>query len=103
MVDLYLWKVSSYVSPHVSKMLIHCSTIWKVVGHARHQLAETGVGGCLVIKDNKKWSHQVTHALHVACVQVLPHIPDRWNIHGKGGTGMLTEYCTAVTIRNVCS
>lgn len=88
--DPYLGITSDHSSPHVGKMLIHCSTIRKVVGHAGHQLAEAGVGGCLVIKDNKKWSHQVTHPLHVARVQVFPNISDWWETYTRGNTRVVT-------------
>lgn len=65
------------VLPHVGKMLIHCSTIREVMTHTCHQLAEARVCGRLIIKDNKEWSHKVTHPLHITCIQVFPHIPDR--------------------------
>lgn len=64
-------------------MLVHCSSVGEVVTHASHKLAEAGVCGSLVIKNNKQRSNQVTHPLHVARVQVLPHISDRRNTYVK--------------------
>ena len=37
-------------------------------------MCEAGVDNNLIINDQQQWRDQVTHALHVANVQVVPHI-----------------------------
>lgn len=58
----------------VREVGIHGPTIREVGDHALHQVNETTVGQDFVLEDDEKWGHEVTHALHVALVQVLPHI-----------------------------
>lgn len=68
--------VSGYkISPHVGKVLVHRSAVGEIVGHTGHELAETGVGCRLIIKNNEQGSDKVTHSLHVPSLKMFPDIP----------------------------
>ena len=62
--------------PHVGEVLVHGSSVGEVVAHAAHEVREARVGDGLVVEDDQQRRHQVAHALHVARVQVLPHVPE---------------------------
>lgn len=55
-------------------MHIHRSTVGEVLDHALHEPAEAPVAEGFVVEDNQQRGHQIAHTLHVADVQVLPHV-----------------------------
>jgi hypothetical protein len=59
---------------HVGEVAVHGVAVGEVLHHALHQVAEARVGEGLVVEDDQEGRHQVAHALHVADVEVLPHV-----------------------------
>ena len=59
---------------HVGQVLVHGAALREVGAHPLHQLAEAAVGDRLVLEYHQQRRRQVTHALHVARVQPLPHV-----------------------------
>lgn len=60
--------------PHIRQIHVHCVPIGKILDHAFHETTKAAIAHRFVIKYNQKRRDQITHALHVAYLQVLPHI-----------------------------
>lgn len=62
---------------HVGEVTVHGVAVGEVLHHALHQMTEASVGEWFVIEDDQQGRHQVAHALHVAYVEMLPHVPKK--------------------------
>lgn len=58
-------------------MHVHGWTAWEILAHALHQEREACIAQRLIVENDQQRSGQIAHALHVADVQVLPHVPTR--------------------------
>ena len=60
--------------PHVGEVLVHLVARGEVLDHPGHEGLEAGEDDHLIVKDDQQGGHEVAHALHVADLQVVPHV-----------------------------
>lgn len=55
-------------------MHVHSLARGEILKHAFHKVAEASVAQRFIVENDQKWSDQITHALHVAHLKMLPDI-----------------------------